>query len=334
MSLSATGLDRLSWLKLGAPAMCMWLKFGVPGLLAMVLGPASSRAQSDEAIFRADRPRFGESPWAIHPGEVAVETGVSFFTGDNDALTVRLPEALLRVGLPFGFEARLGAPSAILIVEDGLDPTFGNGLDGETSFAPLSLGTKYALPRWDVLSASTILVVELPVEDDPRGWEPEVALSLNVEVEALTWFSVGGSGFVRWARGRPVWGMAGLLNIEIDDVRPFLQASFVRAEGLEAELAQPTSTLGADRSRPSSELLSSSPFSNEAAPAIEVPALAIGLTYLATPRVQLDFRLGWEWQNIEVRPEGENPSAAVSPLFDSPTSGPWLNFTVGGAYLF
>jgi hypothetical protein len=80
-------------------------------------------AEADEVVLSGDRPDFTDGTDTVAKGHVQVEAGVEY---GLEAETIRLPDALIRLGIEDGIEVRLTGPSAV-VGGDGESLEFGAG---------------------------------------------------------------------------------------------------------------------------------------------------------------------------------------------------------------
>lgn len=170
-------------------------------VLALVLVPASLGAQEP---LVTDRPDFTESASSVVPGRVQLEAGATLDRVDDEN-AVTLGEALFRIGVVPGLEARVGVPSWIDAGEaSGLDSGF--------------LGAKAELPAgagWDL---ALLVGTTVPIGDDEVAsdeWEPEAVLAAGRDLSETTGLGVN----LGW--GRPSDG-----EERIDEWRGSVAAGF------------------------------------------------------------------------------------------------------------
>jgi hypothetical protein len=80
--------------------------------------PKDSKDSDDSDVISPDRPGFGEGADVVAPGDMEMETGVTFGGGDAGVRSLSLPDGLVRVGVTSGVEARIGA-DGFLLARDG-----------------------------------------------------------------------------------------------------------------------------------------------------------------------------------------------------------------------
>jgi len=201
-----------------------------------------------------DRPDFTESTSAVATGRVQLESGLTFTSGDDD--TLEAPEALLRIGLADRLELRLEAPS------------YARSDPGDDGFGDSSLGFKLELA-------------------DQRGARPALALIGSV--------------------GLPT----GESDLAADPLQPgaILAASWdlphELALGLNAGATSADDGAGDNFSEYSASAALGFPIAGDLSGFVEYYGLYRsgggggpehvadgGLTYLITPDVQLDVRVG------------------------------------------
>ncbi len=131
----------------GSPDHHIARRLGAATLLAL-FGAASAVAQEPGSII-TDRPDQTESSFSVPGGFVQVELGWTYAleeTSSNEIRTHSLPQALVRVGLGGGVEARAGFSGFV-----SEDESFGSvgGADAERSGAgDASLAVKVEVARW------------------------------------------------------------------------------------------------------------------------------------------------------------------------------------------
>lgn len=156
----------------------------LPFLLLVAALPASAQLVTD-------RPDFTESAVTVSAGRAQIEAGVSFEVADTgageNAFGVSGPEALVRLRLAPGLEARLGLPDYRVA-----DVTRSDG----RGFTDLAVGAKVELARlagWDV---AAIAEIALPVE----AAGPASPLAILIAGRDLGAASLGTQVEVRWDR--------------------------------------------------------------------------------------------------------------------------------------
>lgn len=129
-------------------------------LLALLLGaPLSLAAQP----LTTDRPDFTESPTAVAPGRIQIEAGTTLSVLGRredspfaEQTELVLPEALVRIGVMPGLEARITAPDYTRIDFTTMDTS----LDG---FSDPSVGLKAEIGTFGGTSVGVIAEASLPV---------------------------------------------------------------------------------------------------------------------------------------------------------------------------
>jgi len=157
-----------------------------PLLLSVLVGTLPASAQ-----LVTDRPDFTESAVAVPATRVQVEAGASFEVVDTGAgggaFGVSGPEALVRLGLADGFEARLGLPG--YRIADVTRPD-------DRGFTDLALGAKAGLARFAEWAVAAIVEVSIPVDSD-ASVSPLAILIVGRDLGAV---SLGAQTEVVWDR--------------------------------------------------------------------------------------------------------------------------------------
>ncbi len=222
--------------------------------------PAVGIAQLEGPLV-TDRPDFTESPLAVDPGRVQVEAGYTF-TRERELRLHSLGELLVRIGAANRLEFRLGLNS------------FGisEGTEGETTgFEDLALGAKIELAEgsssFDFLRPTIGLLVgaAIPTGSGPfgeRGLRPQATLAVGWPVsEAL---SLGAN--------------LGAASASLDDKRfAILSGSVALGIGLSDWLGAYAEAFG---------------FASSESRFWDSAFLNGGLTFLTSPDLQLDVRVG------------------------------------------
>ena len=134
-------------------------------LLLLGLAPLSLAAQP----LTTDRPDFTESPSAVAPGRIQIEAGTTLqsFGGLGDDLfadftELTLPEALVRIGVTPGVEARVQVPDYVRTDLTGRDIA----ADG---FTDPSVGLKVEVGTFAGADVGAIVSTSVPVSDEIFG---------------------------------------------------------------------------------------------------------------------------------------------------------------------
>lgn len=123
-------------------------------ILSLILGLASSQAYAAEPELITDRPDQTESAFTVPPKKFQLELGAAYGEQRDDSTETifqSIPQALLRLGLTRGFEIRLGIP--------GLEIEESNSATGSTDTRGLvdaTIGFKVVI-------------------EEERGWIPQTA---------------------------------------------------------------------------------------------------------------------------------------------------------------
>lgn len=143
-------------------------------LLVVAALPASAQMVTD-------RPDFTESAATVPDGRFQVEAGYTYSTV-GDLTTHEIGEGLIRYGLIPGLELRLGVPSFTSFSVDGAgDDESGSGFGDATAGIKLGLyesGMSEGLP-----SLSLLLGTSIPIGSEEvgagEGWQPEAVVALG-----------------------------------------------------------------------------------------------------------------------------------------------------------
>ena len=153
------------------------LLLGAGLLLAATASPISAQT------IVTDRPDFTESTATVPDGRFQLEAGYTWATL-GDWTTHEIGEALVRWGLIPGLELRAGIPSYLIVSEDGVPA----GADADRSgLGDASIGMKLGLYESGMAeglpSVALVLGSSLPTGNDEvtgtDGWEPEAILALG-----------------------------------------------------------------------------------------------------------------------------------------------------------
>jgi hypothetical protein len=225
----------------------------------------SPAARAADPSFSSDRPTFSNSTASVPFGRLVVEGGLATAVNleDHADPTLFLPEALVRVGLPLGLEARIQAPSLGLRP----DPRPGTAAE-EVGASDLGLGVKLSLAP--LLPVSGVATMTVPLEVNGFGASDEVTATFNVNAafDIVPGIGVWIAGFLGHANDD--WqGSAGVgLGFGLGPLSPYAQAFVER------------SASSVDR-----------PVPGQRGPShLEVVTLGIGagLTWMVLERLQLD----------------------------------------------
>lgn len=149
--------------------------------LAVLVVAASAAPADAQDVMSSDRPRFTERTVSVAPGTLQLEAGYTFARfGELDSH--RLGEALVRFGVIPGLELRVGLPSFITANADVGPVEF-----DESGFGDAHLGMKLGLYESGLAeglpSVALLLGTGVPTGDDDlplsaESWEPEAKLAL------------------------------------------------------------------------------------------------------------------------------------------------------------
>ena len=229
--------------------------------LTLLLGVGTASAQEEPLI--TDRPDFTESPVAVQPGRVQLETGYTFEEA-GIVETQSLGEVLLRIGISEAIELRLGVNSYQSEESPGGDSS---GLEDS------SLGLKIELSQGG---------------DEVRFLEPAAALlittTLSTGSEELGEPHLGPGMLLalNWPLGES-WGVAANLGL-----------SYVSDGGEQFAEARFSLAMGADLGGPWGGFIEYFDSIRESAGGGDRHFANAGLTYLLSADLQLDLRAGIE----------------------------------------
>lgn len=184
-----------------------------------------------------DRPDLTESTAAVPTLQIETGVQVARTSGSGGSAEITGPNALVRIGVAPGLEARLGLPNYISVSDD---------LDGDaTGFSDPSLGVKGevgTLAGWDL---AAIAEVSLPLGDDPFS-TPISPLGILVAGRDLGAVSLGSQVEVRWNRAAEHVDVGGTAVVGVplgERVGVFAEAAATRTVGGAEVLAQCGATL-------------------------------------------------------------------------------------------
>lgn len=191
---------------------------------ALVLISVAALAAPASAQIVTDRPDLTESTEAA--AGVQIETGL-VVERSQEVTDVTAPQALVRIGLAPGVEARLGLPDYRVLDLGGAD---------RGGFTDPSVGVKAelgALAGWDV---AAIAEVSLPLGDDAFSGSAS-PIALLIAGRDLDVFSLGTQAELRWDRDADRVDVGGTFVVG---------ASFTERVGAFAEAAAASSAAGTE----------------------------------------------------------------------------------------
>lgn len=163
--------------------------------LLLVCPTGGLRAQEGNPIV-TDRPDQTESAESVAGGHVQVEFGWRYASTGEDVVSHTLPDALFRVGIGSGLEARVGVGG--LVVERV--PEIGGGRAEESGFADASVGLKLELASGAAGKLALLADVTVPVGESgfsSNRWDPAVLLLASRPLGDRV--SVGANAGVAWS---------------------------------------------------------------------------------------------------------------------------------------
>lgn len=208
------------------------------GLALVVVGlalPAHARA---DPVLSTDRPGFANSTTSVPFGYVAVETGLGLTSSLEDRADplITLPQALVRIGLPVGLEARVRIPSLVFRPDAPA---------GAEDFGASDLGLGVKLSLEDILAAALSVVAEvtLPLQANGFGADDDVTGNLNAQLgwDILPVLEIVVTANLGWARRAVQASGAAILGFDLGPVYPFAQFFGIRSASSER---QPIGELG------------------------------------------------------------------------------------------
>jgi hypothetical protein len=171
-------------------------RVGATVLALLALCPAGGlRAQAADPIV-TDRPDQTESAESVSGGHVQVEFGWRYASAGEDVVSHTLPDALFRVGLGSGLEARVGVGG--LVVER--TPEVGGGRAEESGFADASVGLKLELASGAGGNLALLADVSVPLGEagfTSDRWDPAILLLASRPLGDRV--SVGANAGVAWS---------------------------------------------------------------------------------------------------------------------------------------
>lgn len=145
----------------------------------------SSAAVAEEVpvlTISPDRPGFADSTETVPPGHANIELGVR--ADFDDTLAFTAPSILLRVGISDFVEARVSAPDVQLALPSGGDPIAG--------ISDLVLGLKAAGGVGEVFSVSAVPYLSFPTgSPEASSGLVEGGLGLNFQLSPFDDFAIG-----------------------------------------------------------------------------------------------------------------------------------------------
>lgn len=240
-----------------------------PGILPLLgclaaclgLGAAPALAQADPEPLVTDRPDFTESAVTVAPGRWQLETGLTFEQADDEVEILTVGEVLARIGLSPLWELRIGVDPYVDVEVPG---------GGASGIGDSFLGAKLRLTPGLLgdgggTEAALLFGTSLPTGDDELGedeLQPEAILALGWELAP------------RWSLGANAGYTAARAGGERFDQ---FSASLAAGYSVDDALGLYAEWFG---------------FSKEAPGGSEVHVVNAGATYLLSPDLQLDFRVG------------------------------------------
>lgn len=183
----------------------------------LLLGGAPAWA---EDRLPADRPGFADSTESVPMGRVAIETSVNLTAELEGAADpqIRLPDALIRVGLPLGLEARVLVPSAVFRPD-------APGGASDVGATDLGVGAKLSLKNLGLFALSGVLTMTIPLESGDFGVDDDVTgtAGLNLDWSPIELLSFTLTGFTGWARSAPQLGIGGLTKLNAGPFQVYAQ---------------------------------------------------------------------------------------------------------------
>lgn len=197
------------------------------GLIALACAlPGPARAADPD--FSSDRPGFSNSTTALPLGRYALELGVGLgapLEGSADP-SFDVPAALVRVGLPWGLEARVGLPSLQIRPEAEGD---------QVGASDLGFGVKLSFE--DSLQIPVSVVASMTVPTGVNGYgADEVTADLNLNYAYSSGaFGLSVATFVGYADEALQLSAGAGASLTLGDVSPYVQA-FYELSSLRFEL--------------------------------------------------------------------------------------------------
>jgi hypothetical protein len=136
--------------------------------LAIAAVPESAAGQQQPPLV-SDRPDETESALSVAPGYVQFELGYSYVQLDGRVEQHQAPEALARIGVVAGWEARFGFKG--WRSREVLDPA--GGTQTITGVGPLAAGVKWQFRSGEGFSPDLALLGELNLPTATEGLGPE-----------------------------------------------------------------------------------------------------------------------------------------------------------------
>jgi hypothetical protein len=216
-----------------------------------------------------DRPRFADSTQTVPPGHAQIELGVRADFDDAPAFTA--PSILVRVGVTDFIEARVSTPDLQLTLPSGGDPVLG--------VSDMVLGVKIAGSVGHVFSVSAVPYLLFPTgSPETSSGIVEGGAGLNFQVVPFDDFSIG-------------WNVIG---------------AFVASNTLDKRLLSMAAGLSFGYAFTESFGAFAESYVQYQDGGKGQPSVAGGLTFLPTPRVQIDLSGG-----SGLTDEAESPYAIV-----------------------